>query len=211
MSRCHVIACVGCGKNLRRFRTSCDVGCPARPAAACPAAPRAPPPPCPARPTVAARPAAARPATTATPCASGPRPPEEEGGGAGHPRSPTPPLASTRWRCPAPAAPPAHARRPARLEEEENLRAIRRPPEKEEDPAPPANPVHAVRRARPRSEQKVGEREEEEKGNSRREESKKTGGGGAPPQPLDPAPSAASDVPPTSRYALPSLHGVQCW
>ena len=40
---------------------------------------------------------------------------------------------------------------------------------------------------------------------------------GAPPRPLDAAlsttlaPSAASDVPQTSKYTLPSLHGVQCW
>jgi len=183
-----MFACVGYGKKLRRFRASCDVGC-LKP----------------------------RHLGHRHHHPTRPRPPEEEGGGAGHRRSPTPPLASTRRRCPAPAAPPAHACRLARPEVEENLHAIRRPPEKEEDPAPPANPVHAVRRARPRSEQKVGEREEEEKGNRRREEAKKRGGGGGPPWPLDAAPSvtlalsAASDVPPMSRYALPSLHGVQCW
>ena len=27
MARCHVISCVGCGKKLRRFRASCDIGC----------------------------------------------------------------------------------------------------------------------------------------------------------------------------------------
>ena len=27
LSRCHVIACVGCGKKLRRFRASGDIGC----------------------------------------------------------------------------------------------------------------------------------------------------------------------------------------
>ncbi|XP_066323467.1 predicted GPI-anchored protein 58 [Miscanthus floridulus] len=171
----------------------------------CPASPAAPPPPHPMWPTATACPAAPHPATTATPRAPDPRLPEEEGGGAGHRRSPTPSLASTRWRCPTPATPPTHAHRPARPEEEENLHAIRWPPKKEEDPAPPANPIHAVRRARPHSEQKVGEREEEEKGNMRREEAEKRGGGGAPPQPLDTAPattlapSAASDVPPTSR------------
>ncbi|XP_066317842.1 uncharacterized protein [Miscanthus floridulus] len=160
-----------------------------------------PVPRCPARPAAASRPT--RPAAPRAlsphhcPASRSPLPL----------RAPPPharPLASTRWRCPAPAALPAHAHRSTRLEEEENIRAIRRPPEKEEDPAPPANPVHAVRRARPCSEQKEGEREEEEKGNRRREEAKKRGGGGAPPWPLDAtlsvtlAPSMAFDVPPTS-------------
>ncbi|XP_066342450.1 uncharacterized protein [Miscanthus floridulus] len=125
-----------------------------------------------APPTHTYRPTTAHPATshpaTATPRGPSPQPPKEEGGGAGHRRSPTPPLTSTRLRCPASAALPAHARRPARPKEEENLRAIRWPPEKEEDPAPPANLVHTVRRACPHSEQKVGERAEEEKGNRRR-------------------------------------------
>ena len=62
MSRCHVIACVGCGKKLRRLRASCDVGC-LKPRHL----PAPPPPPPRARCRAAAHPTAPRSAAQLAP------------------------------------------------------------------------------------------------------------------------------------------------